>query len=97
MQFAPQGIEWEMLTMASILIVDDSLACRNATAALLRAEGHQVNSADNAWRADDSGVDADRSGDFGFGVARSERLGVFEGCWEWEASVAAGDCGQRDG
>ena len=36
--------------MASILIVDDSLACRNATAALLRAEGHQVNSADNAWR-----------------------------------------------
>src|SRR6266513_5466333 len=39
-----------MLTMASILIVDDSSACRNATAALLRAEGHQVNSADNAWR-----------------------------------------------
>ncbi len=36
--------------MASILIVDDSVACRNATAALLRAEGHQVNSADNAWR-----------------------------------------------
>ena len=35
--------------MASILIVDDSLACRNATAALLRAEGHQVNAADNAW------------------------------------------------
>jgi len=36
--------------MASILIVDDSFACRNATAALLRAEGHRVNSADNAWR-----------------------------------------------
>ena len=36
--------------MASILIVDDSLACRNATAALLRAEGHRVTCADNAWR-----------------------------------------------
>ena len=36
--------------MASILIVDDSLACRNATAALLRAEGHHVTCADNAWR-----------------------------------------------
>jgi two-component system chemotaxis sensor kinase CheA len=36
--------------MASILIVDDSLPCRNAAAALLRADGHQVNSADNAWR-----------------------------------------------
>jgi len=39
-----------MLTMASILIVDDSLHCRNATAALLRAEGHHVICADNAWR-----------------------------------------------
>src|SRR6266850_5312097 len=39
-----------MLTMASILIVDDSLACRNATAALLRAEGHRISTADNAWR-----------------------------------------------
>jgi len=36
--------------MASILIVDDSLACRNATAALLRAEGHRISTADNAWR-----------------------------------------------
>ena len=36
--------------MASILIVDDSLPCRNATAALLRAEGHKVNCAENAWR-----------------------------------------------
>ena len=36
--------------MASILIVDDSLPCRNATAALLRVDGHEVNSADNAWR-----------------------------------------------
>jgi two-component system chemotaxis sensor kinase CheA len=36
--------------MASILIVDDSLPCRNVTAALLRAAGHRVNCADNAWR-----------------------------------------------
>jgi len=36
--------------MASILIIDDSLGCRNATAALLRAEGHRVTCADNAWR-----------------------------------------------
>ena len=36
--------------MASILIVDDSAACRNVTAALLRAEGHRVSCADNAWR-----------------------------------------------
>src|SRR3954463_1004029 len=36
--------------MASILIVDDFAACRNATAALLRAEGHSVTLADNAWR-----------------------------------------------
>jgi len=36
--------------MASILIVDDSLACRNVTAALLRAAGHRVSVADNAWR-----------------------------------------------
>jgi DNA-binding response OmpR family regulator len=36
--------------MASILIVDDSVACRNATSALLRARGHRVTGADNAWR-----------------------------------------------
>jgi len=36
--------------MASILIVDDSSACRNATSALLKAEGHRVSCADNAWR-----------------------------------------------
>jgi DNA-binding response OmpR family regulator len=36
--------------MASILIVDDSLGCRNAAAALLRAAGHRVSCADNAWR-----------------------------------------------
>jgi len=36
--------------MASILIVDDSAGCRGATAALLRAEGHRVSCADNAWR-----------------------------------------------
>jgi DNA-binding response OmpR family regulator len=36
--------------MASILIVDDSVAARNATAALLRADGHGVTCADNAWR-----------------------------------------------
>src|SRR5688572_23032966 len=36
--------------MASLLIVDDSLHCRNATAALLRAAGHRVTCADNAWR-----------------------------------------------
>jgi CheY-like chemotaxis protein len=36
--------------MASILIVDDSLAARNATASLLREEGHTVTCADNAWR-----------------------------------------------
>jgi len=36
--------------MASILIVDDSSHCRNATAALLKAAAHQVTCADNAWR-----------------------------------------------
>src|SRR5436305_15276322 len=36
--------------MASILIVDDSAACRSAAAALLRAQGHRVSCADNAWR-----------------------------------------------
>jgi CheY-like chemotaxis protein len=36
--------------MASILVVDDSFASRNATAALLRADGHRVTCADNAWR-----------------------------------------------
>lgn len=36
--------------MASILVVDDSLACRNATAALLKAAGHAVVCADNSWR-----------------------------------------------
>jgi two-component system chemotaxis sensor kinase CheA len=39
-----------MLIMASILIVDDSAACRNAAAALLRSEGHRVSCAENAWR-----------------------------------------------
>jgi CheY-like chemotaxis protein len=36
--------------MATVLIVDDSPSCRNAAANLLRAEGHQVVCADNAWR-----------------------------------------------
>jgi len=36
--------------MATILIIDDSLACRKAAAALLHAEGHKVLGADNAWR-----------------------------------------------
>jgi DNA-binding response OmpR family regulator len=36
--------------MATILIVDDSAACRKATAALLHDEGHRMLGADNAWR-----------------------------------------------
>jgi CheY-like chemotaxis protein len=36
--------------MATILIVDDSASNRNVTAQLLRADGHQVLCADNAWR-----------------------------------------------
>src|SRR5687767_1202773 len=36
--------------MATILVVDDSASNRNATAALLRAEGYEVVCAENAWR-----------------------------------------------
>jgi CheY-like chemotaxis protein len=38
------------MSMATILVIDDSQACRNATAALLRAAGHKPLCADNAWR-----------------------------------------------